>query len=289
MLPSLNDILYFQEVSKSENITRAAERLGVTQPSLSLALNRLEEIVGTELLIRSRKGVQLTRAGREFLKESIELVVKWQNLKNKTVDITKEVKGEITIGCHPSVALFSLPGVLPELLASYQELDIKLVHNHSAKIIEDVINFKVDMGIVINPVEHPDLIIKNLGNDTVQLWRGPKKNSNNDPSSGQAVLICDEQLLQTQSLLKKLKKNGISYSRVIKSNNLELITKLTIEGAGIGIIPTSVGKVFGPKKLFALPKSPKFQDKRALIYRYENKGIAAVELLSKKIHQALSS
>lgn len=289
MLPSLNDILYFHEVSKSENISRAAERLGVTQPSLSLALNRLEALLDVQLLLRSRKGVQLTKAGKEFQKESKDLLLRWEKLKSNTVDAYNEVKGELSIGCHPSVALFSLPGVLPRVLKNYQELDIRLVHNHSTKITEDIINFKLDMGVVINPVQHPDLIIKKLGEDTVQLWRGKSKNVNNDPLSGKAVLICDEQLLQTQSLLKQLKKQRIQYSRVIKSSNLELITKLTIEGAGIGIIPESVGKVFGPKKLYPLAKSPKFKDQRAIIYRVENKNVASIQLLSKEIHQILSS
>ncbi len=289
MLPSLNDILYFREIAKSENLSRAAERLGVTQPSLSLAVKRLEEVVGIQLFLRGRKGTQLTRAGREFLKQSKELLNRWEQLKNDTLDTTNEVKGEIKLGCHPSVGLFSLPGVLPKVLKFYQDLDIQLVHNHSSKIIEDVINFKLDMGIVINPVPHPDLIIKNLGDDLVQLWRGRQENINNDPKSGKAVLICDEQLLQTQSLLKKLKNQGSKYSRVIKSNNLELITKLTIEGAGIGIIPTSVGKVFGPNKLIPISKSPKFKDQRAIIYRVENKSIAAVQLLSKEIHSKLSA
>ena len=68
MIDNLTELKYFLEVAKTGNITRASERLGVTQPSLTLALQRLEDKAGVTLLERSRKGSHLTRQGEALLK-----------------------------------------------------------------------------------------------------------------------------------------------------------------------------------------------------------------------------
>ena len=70
MLPNPAEILYFLEVASTLNISRAAERLGITQPTLSLAVQRLEATLGTPLLLRGKTGVRLTKAGSKFATQS---------------------------------------------------------------------------------------------------------------------------------------------------------------------------------------------------------------------------
>lgn len=55
MVPSFSDLQYFQEVANSLSLSRASERLGISQPALSLAIKRLEHLIGAELLIRHQK------------------------------------------------------------------------------------------------------------------------------------------------------------------------------------------------------------------------------------------
>lgn len=66
MMPSPADLSYFIEVGNVLNLSRAAERLGISQPSLTLSIQRLEHSVGTALLIRSNKGVTLTYRPRKL-------------------------------------------------------------------------------------------------------------------------------------------------------------------------------------------------------------------------------
>jgi len=155
MTPSFSDITYFIEVASTLNITRAAGRLGVTQPTLSAAIKRLEATLGIDLLVRSKSGVQLTKAGIEFVTKSRQLLLNWDQIKADVLNTRDAICGEYIIGCHPSVALYSLSGFLPGLISVNRELSIKLVHDLSRKITEKVINFEADFGIVINPIKHP--------------------------------------------------------------------------------------------------------------------------------------
>ena len=140
MLPQPQDLKYFIEVSKTLNLTRASERLGITQPSLTLAIQRLEHAVGAPLLIRSKKGVVLTQAGQILFTQAQTLTDAWEKLKEKTLRSYMDVAGQYTIGCHPSVALYSLPHFMGDLLENYPHLEIKCIHDLSRKITEGVIN-----------------------------------------------------------------------------------------------------------------------------------------------------
>jgi LysR family transcriptional regulator, cell division regulator len=288
MLPSSQELKYFVEIARTENVSRAAERLGLSQPSLSLAIQRLEQNLGVPLLIRSKAGVKLTRAGARFANQARMLISEWDRLRTRAVQSESEICGRYVLGCHPSVALYTLYGVIPELLNSHPGMEFKLVHDLSRKILEEIISFKVDIGLVVNPVRHPDLVIKHLFDDVVTFWTSQKKSSLTDPFSGKAVLICDPELAQTQSLLKQLAKKKIEFDRIITSTSLEVVAELTSAGAGIGVIPTRVAaRAKGLQH--ASPLFPKFQDEVCLVYRADMQKSKGNKLLIQAIEKLVLS
>lgn len=266
--PSFTDIIYFIEVAQTKNISRAAERLGITQPSLSSAMKRLEDALGVTLFIRGRSGVQLTKAGKELLGRGRLLLLNWEQLR---ADINKKetgVSGQYVIGCHPSVALYSLSKFLPYLLQKYPELEIKLTHDLSRKITEEVISFEVDFGIVVNPIRHPDLVINELCTDDVRFWTASKPSLTQSLDAKSGVLVCDLNLVQVQKLIDDLQKSGQGFKRIIHSSNLEVIADLTASGVGVGILPTRAATRSGMQKLKPLDdRLPTFRDKICLIFR----------------------
>lgn len=283
MIPSHNDLLVFFEISKSLNISRAAERIGLSQPSLTLTIQRLEQQIGTALLVRHKRGVTLTPAGKQLQNHTRQLIDSWEMVKSKTLASMQEVQGSLTLGLHPSVALYSLNRFLPKLLAQYPQLHIKLKHDLSRKIAEEVISSQIEIGIIINPVRHPDLILHKLGDDFVKLWTTSNPSPNQDLNSPVGTLICDPELLQTQDILKQLKKSGPPPQRLLTSNNLEVITDLTLHGAGVGIIPTRVATKWKEKGLTPYPGSPQFHDEIYLLYRLENKNVKVIQEITKEI------
>ncbi|MDD9900288.1 MAG: LysR family transcriptional regulator [Alphaproteobacteria bacterium] len=272
MIGSPADIRYFAEIASTLNMSRAAERLGISQPSLSLAVQRLEQAVGAELLIRGKRGVTLTRAGARLQAQAAELLQSWENLRSEAQASMHEVRGRYTIGCHTSVGLGFLSDVLPALMQAHPELDIQLRHDLSRKVAEDVVSFRADIGVVVNPVQHPDLIVHPLCKDEVTLWTAGRRTAKD-------VLICDMDLLQTQDLLKKLKKRSLVFKRVMHSGSLEVIADLVAHGVGTGVLPGRVA-ARAPKPLKRVPKAPVFHDDHCLIYRMENRNVKSIQVLS---------
>ena len=281
ILPSFNDITYFMEVAETKNISRAAERLGITQPSLSSAVRRLEDSLGTQLFTRSRSGVQLTKAGTELVSKGRLLLLNWEQLKSEVNRRESAVTGQYVVGCHPSVALYTLPHFLPGLMKQYPELGIKLAHDLSRKITEGVISYSIDFGIVVNPVKHPDLVIKELCADEVSFWIAKKPTETQRLGTPESVLICDPNLAQTQKLISDLQKKKIHFPRIIHSTSLEVITDLTMQGAGVGVLPSRVATRHKSFSLQLLGKNlPSFKDRICLVYRADSQKTKGREIIT---------
>lgn len=284
MIPNPYDIEYFVEVAHTNNLTRAAERIGITQPSLSQSMQRLENTIGAQLLLRSKKGVSLTPAGRQLLKYSKKLINDWEQIKLETLSANDDIKGQLRFGCHASVGTYTLCHFLPEVLNQNTDLEFILKHDLSRKITEQIIGLQIDMGIVVNPVRHADLIIHKLFTDEVTFFASTthaKINTN--------ILIYDPNLMQSQSLLKKCKQSKMNFRRMITSSSLENIVTLVKEGGGIGILPTRVVNAFAAKGLKKIKGTPIFIDEIALVYRVENKNIRSVSYVKEMILKAFKS
>lgn len=280
MLPTSQELIYFIELAQTLNMSRSAEKLGVTQPTLTSSLKKLESNLGTLLFVRSKSGIQLTKFGERFFPEAKELLEKWNSL---SIDVKKhevDIQGQFSIGLHQSVAQYSLPLFLPALLKKYSDLSFSFHHDLSRKITENIISYKMDFGIVINPVSHPDLIIKELCHDEVTFFKS-KDCKNND------ILIYEPDMLQSQSLLRESKKKKIEFSRHLTSSSLEVIRGLVASGAGIGILPARVAHFERSHHLVeAFSNAPTFKDRLCLIYRRMGKRTKAQEVISQAIINA---
>lgn len=283
-MASQAELKYFLEVANTRNLSRASERLGISQPSLSAAIKRLEDSVGTELFIRHKKGVTLTQAGKQLLAHTNQLLQYWDEVKSQALASHHEIQGNYKLGCHPSLGLSYLSGFLPELLLSHSKLLIQLEYDLSRKITERVINLSIDIGLVVNPIQHPDLIIHKLRKDDVTLWIPRNiKNRNVNIDENEAIIICDTDLAQTQWLLKALQNKQIKFKRLIHSSNLEVIGNLTANGCGIGILPSSVALSLYSKVIKPVSDAPVYRDEVCLIYRHENRNIKAIQCIIQAI------
>ena len=266
--PSPSDILYFQEVAQTQNLSRAAERLAVSQPALSLSLKRLEDQLNTKLFIRKSNGLALTEAGKILLRQCQSLLSCWQGVVAETKKSDTELVGRFRLGCHPSVAMYALRDVMAQIYRQHEQIEIQLVHGLSRVISEKVITGQIEFGYVINPVQHPDLVINRMAQDEVSFWAVPRAPDD--------VLIYDPALVQSQSLMKKIKKKH--FKRSILSDNLEVIAMLARSGAGVAILPGRVARAV-ESQLKPIKTLPSFQDEMALIYRADTPKTLAMKTI----------
>lgn len=258
------ELRYLLETARCQHISRAAERLGLSQPALSHSIKKVEDELGLALFLRSKKGVKLTPAGERFLEKAEGLLQSWTDLFDSVHREQDEVAGVIRWGCHTAVAQYMMPHVLPQLLKKHPRLQIHLKHGLSRHLTEDVISSRLDLAFAVNPVRHPDLVIKEICRDKVTLWTS-KSCRNPD------VLMLEPDLLQSQDLLMKLDKAGWRFPRRMESSSLEVLSQLLRSGAGCAILPERVVKAFSIRDLQAMPGAPVFMDRICLVSRVDFK------------------
>lgn len=253
------DLEYFVEVSRSPNLRQAAKVLNVTQPTLSHSLARLDEELDTQLFFRSNKGLRLTQEGKKAQKVFNHVLEELLILQEEINRDKNNVSGRVSLGCHPSVAIYFLPTLLQESSSQFPKLEYSLSHAHSAEILKKVLGDEIEFGLVINPESHNDLVLTKLLTDEVNLFCSEKIEKTN-----RSVLIYDPNLHQSKSLLEQLKKRKINFTRKLESANLEVISTLVDSGLGVGILPKRVAR--GKVKLFdSTIKS--FKDQLYLVYK----------------------
>lgn len=144
---------YFLAIAKEGNITKAAERLHITQPTLSRQIMDLEKELGIELINRSKKQITLTNSGFLFQQRAREIV----DLSDKTIremaEENKELGGTVSIGCVESIASRLLPEVMIEFKQKYPKVKYQLYSADGNDIREKMDRDDVDLGILIEPIE----------------------------------------------------------------------------------------------------------------------------------------
>lgn len=255
----IKDIENFIEVSSCRTLTEGAQKIEISQPALSESIKRLEKDLGCVLFYRSRTGISLTSSGRLFHKKATTFISAAQGLDILANDTTVG-EHSITIGCHTTVGQYTLPKAVAFLKRNIPGIKINLSHDLSRVIQAKIQKGDVDIGIIINATEVPDLVIKEIANDIVSVWSPPSykiKTLN--------TIVCNTDLFQTASILKKWKQKP---ENIISTESLELICQMVKEGIGYGIIPSRAVKL-SSLKLKEMSGLPNFKDSISIVYRPE--------------------
>ena len=150
----LRVLRYYLAVAREENITRAAEILHITQPTLSRQMSELEEELHTRLFERTNRKIILTESGLLLRRRAEELVALADKIEQDFLDNDDELTGLISIGAGVSAAVSeTLPDLLKEYSQNYPQVRFEL-HTGTAEEIKDKLDKGLlDVGILMEPVE----------------------------------------------------------------------------------------------------------------------------------------
>lgn len=149
----LRTLRYFLAAASEENITRAAEILHVTQPTLSRQLMDLERELGTTLMYRGKKGMTLTEDGLFFRQRAEEIVELADRLEQSFVERSAEVSGVISIGATESVGSRLFAKLIKQFSDKYPLVKFDLYNEMADYIKERMDKGLIDVGLLLEPVD----------------------------------------------------------------------------------------------------------------------------------------
>ena len=145
---------YFIELARQKNFTRAAQKLNVTQQSLSAHIASIEREVGC-ILVDRRSPLQLTHAGKVFLQFAVRQQSDLRSLRQEFGDIAGHVKGELRVGISNSRSQLIMPSVVTAFLQEHPHIQITIIER--AVTLQPLLNGEVDLLITDSSMESPDI------------------------------------------------------------------------------------------------------------------------------------
>lgn len=130
----LKEMEYILAIERYRTIYRAAEELGITQPSLSRFLQGLERELGIKLFERSGKRLVLTYAGKQYIQLARQMIQLNQRLEDTMLDIVQQGGGHISVGVTPARGRYVLPNVLPALREKYPGCHIQVMESGTPQL-----------------------------------------------------------------------------------------------------------------------------------------------------------
>ncbi|MBR0680012.1 LysR family transcriptional regulator [Roseomonas eburnea] len=144
----LRQLRLFRRVIDEGSFSRAAARLGVTQPALSRAIRALEEELGTSLLYRNGRGVTLTEDGQRFAEELAPMLEGLEALRSRTLAARGIPRGRVSLAMPPSVAALLAPALLRHLQAESPEVELHLLDGFTGTLHEWLTAGRVDIAVL---------------------------------------------------------------------------------------------------------------------------------------------
>jgi DNA-binding transcriptional LysR family regulator len=152
---NLERLRAFLAVARTHNFSRAAERLGKTQPSVSQAIGRLETAVGQPLFLREGRTTQLAPAGRLLLGHAERIFAELDRARDRLAGLGALRAGELVVGTSDTLAYYLLPPVFAAFRARHPGVELRLDNRPSPATLAQVAERAVDLGVVTLPVR-PD-------------------------------------------------------------------------------------------------------------------------------------
>ncbi|WP_285906128.1 LysR family transcriptional regulator [Pseudodesulfovibrio pelocollis] len=152
----------FVVVAEEGHLTRAAERLHASQPTVSAHIKALEEELETRLFIRTPKGMRLTEAGRRLRDKAGEVLRAARELKIEARNMGGELVGELSIGLNTDAEYLRIVPLLNSLAERHPKVTLQILQSASTVVQSQIIQGKLDCGFIFGPPRNADLLALRL-------------------------------------------------------------------------------------------------------------------------------
>lgn len=244
------------------SFTRAAQRLKIAQPALSLGIRDLESELNVRLFDRTTRKVELTVAGREFFQSIDKLIGDLETSVRHARDWTERKRGRLSIAVPPFLAGMIVPTAIANYKTAFPAIDIRLIDTQTEIIVEKVRSGEADFGVGTFSESEEGVRRENLFKDVLMAWGSPRLPIMRTSrlcwkDLGEASLIA----LARQSGIRELMDESFAKVDVVaraayEVSHITTAIMLAQSGLGIAILPSYV---WGFARAFNIISKPLFE------------------------------
>lgn len=244
----LPDLRLFIHIAESPSLTQGARKAFLSPAAASARIKALENQLGSRLLYRDSRGVELTPAGQRLLQHARLIMRQVDYLKSEFTEYGTDAAGHIRIFANTTAVTEFLPEVLAGFLAERPGVTVDLQERLSRDIVRGVLDGAADLGIIAGPVQAPGLQVLHFSTDRLVLAvpLGHALAQRSRVSLGDTLAYQHIGLHEGSTLLsflrEQVEKLGAPLALRIQVSSFEAICRMIEGGVGIGIIPESAAR-----------------------------------------------
>ncbi|MFZ4120338.1 MAG: LysR substrate-binding domain-containing protein [Caulobacterales bacterium] len=243
-LPTLRQLQFLAALAAHGGFVKAAEAVGVAQPSLSAGIKELEAVLGVSLVDRTRAGAVLTPAGQEAAARAASILTDVEELARALRGAGAPLTGPFRLGAIPTIAPFLLPRALPLLRANCPELQLQLREETTARLVEALRARTLDAAVIALPYEASGIETLAFAEDEFLLacpTRHPLAGRNDlmpdQISPDELLLLEDGHCLRDQALsVCRAPAPGRRLAE-IGATSLHTVVQMVAGGMGVTLLP----------------------------------------------------
>lgn len=239
----------FINVAKFKSFSKAANSSFLSQPAISSHISSLEKELSIQLFDRTSKEVLLTPAGESFLKYAIDILNTRDKAISHLANFNGNISGKLKLAASTTPCNTILPALLRQFHSLYPEVSFDIVENSSGEIIENIIKFDYELGMVGEPINDEKVKSYELIQDDLVVISSPELDVPDTISVDSLLkytfIMREEGSATRRTFEDALQKHGLDISAVdvcFEVNNLDAIFQCVKEGLGISVVSKQISK-----------------------------------------------
>ena len=250
---TLTELKYVLAVARERHFGRAAEACFVSQPTLSVAIKKLEEELGVTLFERGSGELSITPAGERVAEQAALIFELVDGIKDLAAEAKDDLQGSLKLGAIYTIAPYLLPELIPQLHERAPHMPLLLEENYTRVLTEKLKKGELDAMIVATPVEDPSLLALPLYEEPFVVavpashaWKKKKAIASGELEKESLLLLGSghcfrDQVLKVCPALNRSASDGLQ--KTLESSSLETIRHMVASGMGTTVLPCTATRL----------------------------------------------
>jgi LysR family transcriptional regulator, hydrogen peroxide-inducible genes activator len=251
---TLTELRYVVTLARERHFGRAAERCHVSQPTLSVAVKKLEDELGIPLFERSKSSIRVTEVGQRIIEQAQRVLDQVGVIKDMAQDGKNQLNSPLKVGAIYTIGPYLFPHLLPELRRAAPEMPLYIEENYTANLRQKLRHSDLDAIIIALPFEEPEVVTLPLYDEPFVVLlpadhplTAKDQITAEEMSKEQLLLLGPGHCFRDQVLescpplvdaITKRTDNG-QPELVTEGSSLETIRHMVASGLGITVLPLS--------------------------------------------------
>ncbi len=254
----LRQLEVFINVVKYGTFSKAAEKIYLTQPTISVHIAALEKDLSMKLFERRGKTIDLTDGGKMFYPLAVDIIETKEKAVNKVLNYREEVKGRLEIEASTTLCNYILPKIINKFVKKFNDVTFKVKQGNSSEIISNMLNYSTDLGIVGNITKNIKLEYNFFMEDSLVLITPNNRKYKAWKSSVYIEDVLNEKFVVREKgsgtrakFERALEENSIRRNRVnsiVEFTSLEGVIRAVKEEVGIAVVSDFAARDFIQKE-----------------------------------------